>query len=154
MASQLDPQQLKVLTQLYQAVSKESQMDHPLCRDCATVTIAELDNTIMDIKRSSHHYQQFAKSPQYIETPDDGIADVLEELQEQEQHLEELLAQQEQELAQIEEETQRVAEMHKELDRLHESYWETYNAYEREALLLADTKSEVVGLLNRRFSFA
>ncbi|XP_076451800.1 beclin-1-like [Babylonia areolata] len=136
---------LKVCSALYDFMSGQSEMDHPLCEECTDHLLDRLDQELKQTEDECRDYREFLDK---LNESDDGVDEAALD-----KELEQLRAEEEkliQELERVEEEQQKVDQLivaeKEETQRLEESeakYYRDYAELKRSRIELADDQLSV-----------
>jgi len=131
---------MKVAANLFDIVSSNTDVDHPLCEECTDGLIDLMDQQLRLTEEEWNDYSQYLKKLESEET-EDNIDELLKDLdglkQEEERLLEELNC------LQVEEEATEKALKEQEavrdrLEREEERYWKEYSKHRHEFILIED----------------
>ncbi|XP_042220816.1 beclin-1-like protein isoform X2 [Homarus americanus] len=132
-------QPLKVATGLYDLVSSNSDIDHPLCEECTDALLDLMDTTLSRTQRQAHMSQQLLAS--LTDMPDTDVTALENELANLQLEEERLIK----ELAEVESEqdaAQCVLEKHEEekarLEDEEERYWREYCTHKSQLTAMED----------------
>lgn len=140
---------LQALAQLFELASSQTQVDHPLCLDCATQLKDEVEAQIQDAEREIAAYSAAAARLEAANTQPADAADFAREMQQAKdtEEQERLRAEQlEAELAEVQRELSSLQAASADIDSLEERYWHDFNDY---ALQLSAHVEERDALLSR-----
>lgn len=130
----------EAITKILEVASDKCQLDHPLCRDCSSALVKELESRINELQRDSatfaSRYDDLTSTP--MPQPDPKFeetekADVKLELRLQLQ-LKDI--QREREL--LRQEQQQLETESKELSKFERRFWEEYQDFQRELAVVND----------------
>lgn len=132
-------QPLKVATGLYDLVSSNSDIDHPLCEECTDALLDLMDTTLSRTQRQAQMSQQLLAS--LTDMPDTDVTALENELKNLQLEEERLIK----ELAEVEAEqeaAQKVLEKHEEerarLEDEEERYWREYCTHKSQLTAMED----------------
>ncbi|XP_041374609.1 beclin-1-like isoform X2 [Gigantopelta aegis] len=136
---------LIVTAYLFDIMSGQSEVDHPLCEECTDALLDQLDHQLKTTEDECKDYRDFLeKLGTKEEVVDESVLDTeLEQLRAEELTLQEQLAEVEKERAELAEMLEREKKISQELDLEDESYRKEYNEYKRQALELEDEQRSV-----------
>uniref|UniRef100_A0A069DT97 Putative beclin-like protein n=1 Tax=Panstrongylus megistus TaxID=65343 RepID=A0A069DT97_9HEMI len=149
LGNQADPgdlsHQMKITANLFDIVSSNSEIDHPLCEECTDTLIEMIDQQLKLTEDELHDYSQFLKKLQN-ETHIESIEALQEELKglrtEEDRLMYELKALQEEEKAVLNEYDAQEA-IRDRLELEEERYWKEYSKHRNEFILVEDEHRSV-----------
>lgn len=130
--------QIHIASETFKLLSSLSDVDHPLCTDCPEAVIDAYQEEIVEEEEAKHRYQQMAarlerEVKEYkLQMPE--LDKELDELRQEEERLKEKLKVTEKKRSDIAAEMERQREREKRLKAEEQSYWESFNEYQREVL--------------------
>ncbi|KAL5006135.1 hypothetical protein ScPMuIL_017293 [Solemya velum] len=125
---------LKVTSNLFDVMSGQSEIDHPLCEECTDTLLDHLDHQLKITEDECKDYRDFLEK---LGNTDenvniDGLDAELEQLKSEEIALKKQLESTEYERAKVQEQIQREKDLTKQLEDEEESYWKEYNEFKRQ----------------------
>ena len=144
---------LQVTSRLFDILTDQSEVNHPLCEECADHVIDQMDNKLRILEDECRDYKEYLETlekKQKSEGEDNTNTEELIKLQEEEKSLiseeaELLSTLQELDLEQNKLESE-IATQQKELDRINqeeENYWREYNNLKRQFFICDDELQSV-----------
>lgn len=135
----------RVKAVLFDIMTGQSTVDHPLCEECTDTLLNQLDDQLKITEEECRDYRNFLEKLENNEDKEDDAAldDELQKLQAEEEKLREQLKQVEKEQKQVQAEIQKEKEITKKLEEEEERYWKEYNEYKRQVLELDDEQKSV-----------
>jgi len=135
----------KVQAILFDIMTGQSTVDHPLCEECTDTLLNQLDDQLKITEEECKDYRNFLEK---LETSGDNgddacLDDELKQMQGEEATLREELRKLELEQTQIEKDIAKEKETTKTLEEEEERYWKTYNEYKRQVQELDDEQKSV-----------
>uniref|UniRef100_A0A0A9YDV6 Beclin-1-like protein n=2 Tax=Lygus hesperus TaxID=30085 RepID=A0A0A9YDV6_LYGHE len=134
--------QLYVTARLFDIVSANSEIDHPLCEECADVLIDLMDQQLKLTGEESEDYSQFLrklKNESIVESLD-VLEKELEQLTKEEERLNRDLDIMQEEEKDIQEECNGQENVKESFERDEERYWKEYSKYRNEFILIEDER--------------
>lgn len=132
---------LKKTAALFDMLSDNSSVDHPLCEECTDTLLQRLEQQLEQAEQDSQQYQEYLTKLSN-ETEDQSQVAALEEelnnLMREEQQLVEELRDLKEENKIIEEELEEQGKARVELERQEEEYWRQYSGHKQQLLLAED----------------
>lgn len=148
---------LQVTSRLFDLLSDQSEIKHPLCEECADFIMDQMDSRLEQIEEECKEYKDYLESLQRKQRSSDGMEDekkILSELEEKASALEKEEKDLLRELEEVEHEQKRVdSELEKQKEELRdidadeEKYWQEYNCLKRNFFLCED---EILSLSNQQ----
>ena len=130
--------QIQIASETFKLLSSLTDVDHPLCTDCPEAVLASFEAEITAEKEAKERYHQMAERLEQeveeykLEMPE--LDRELEELRREEETLKEKLKNTEKKRSEIAAETVRQREREERLKAEEQSYWESFNEYQRRVL--------------------
>ncbi|XP_050418102.1 beclin-1 [Patella vulgata] len=140
---------LKVTACLFDIMSGQSEVDHPLCEECTDSLLDQLDNQLKITEDECRDYRDLLTKLQH-ETDDvdeKALDKELKQLKAEEETLHKELAKAEEEQKIVVAKLQEEEDKSKILDEEEEKYWKEYNEYKRQALELDDEQRSIANQL-------
>jgi len=132
---------LKVTSELFDMLSDNSQVDHPLCEECTDALLQSMEQQLELAEQDSQEYQEYL-TQLGEETEDESSVGQLEtelsQLQQEEQQLMADLEQLKLEHCQIDEELNEQTKQREKLEREEDQYWKQYSKHKQELLAAED----------------
>ncbi|XP_073987028.1 beclin-1-like Atg6 isoform X2 [Rhodnius prolixus] len=149
LGTQTDPgdlsHQMKITANLFDVVSSNSEIDHPLCEECTDSLIEMVDQQLKLTEDELHDYSQFLKKLQN-ESHLESVETLREELKglqaEEDRVMYELKALQEEEKVVLKEYNSQEANRIR-LELEEERYWKEYSKHRNEFILVEDEHRSV-----------
>ena len=137
--------QLRVTSELFDILSGQSEIDHPLCEECTDNLLDLLDHQLRVTENECKDYQVFLDDLEKEgDEEDENVYDEeLKKLYEEEILLRQQLDSIENERNQVKEQTTKETEKSKRLDAEEEKYFKEYNEYKRQLLEYEDAQRSV-----------
>lgn len=137
--------QLKVTSELFDILSGQSEVDHPLCEECTDNLLDLLDQQFRTTEDECKDYNNFLETLEKSKVVEDekALDDEMKALEEEEALLRQQLESIETERTQIAELTKHEQEKVKELDKEEVKYFKDYNEYKRQLLEYEDAQKSV-----------
>lgn len=139
--------QIQIASETFKLLSSVSDVDHPLCMDCPEAVMEAYQEEIAAEEEARRRYQQMAvKLEQEVEQYKLQMPELdkeLEELRIEEERLKEKLRNTESRRSEIAAELSRQREREKRLKEEEQSYWESFNEYQRRVLQFQDEQRSV-----------
>ena len=130
--------QIQIASETFKLLSSLSDVDHPLCTDCPEVVVEAYKEEIAAEEEAKERYRQMAKRlEQEVEEYKLQVPELdreLEELRCEEEKLKEKLKSTESKRSEIAAEMARQREREEHLKAEEQSYWESFNEYQRKVL--------------------
>lgn len=135
----------KVKALLFDIMTGQSTIDHPLCEECTDTLLNQLDDQLKITEEECKDYRNFLeKLENHMEVSDDDELNTeLTKLKEQEDLLRQQLKAVELEQKQVQAEIQWEKETTRKLDEEEDRYWREYNEYKRQVQELDDEQKSV-----------
>lgn len=125
-------QDLKLQIQLFDILSDQSDIDHPLCEECADFVIEQMDNQLSILERECNEYDEYLKTiEKEEETPDeevDLLKNKLKAVQDKQSSMIKELKSLNKDQKKLDEELERYENELKRLKIDEEKYWHEYNS--------------------------
>lgn len=136
---------IRVSSALFDVMSGQSEIDHPLCEECTDNLLDQLDNQLKITEDECKDYREFLENLDSIHTEEDGSnLDVeLQQLQAEEQSLRQQLQNLETEQEHTEALLEKEREISQKLQDEEDKYWKEYNEYKRQVQELEDEQRSV-----------
>ena len=139
--------QIQIASETFKLLSSVSDVDHPLCTDCPETVMEAYQEEIAAEEEAKRRYQQMAlKLEREVEQYELQMPELdreLEELRLEEERLKEKLKSTESKRSEIAAELARQREREKRLKEEEQSYWESFNEYQRRVLQFQDEQRSV-----------
>lgn len=132
---------LKVTSQLFDMLSDNSTVDHPLCEECTDTLLQSLEQQLELAEQDSQEYQEFLARLNQETEEGSGVGELeaeLAQLRLEEQQLVEELASVKQENARTDVELEEQAKERERLEREEERYWKQYSRHQQQLLWAED----------------
>ncbi|BFZ15451.1 hypothetical protein BsWGS_18490 [Bradybaena similaris] len=135
----------RVTGQLFDLMSGQSDIDHPLCEECTDHLLDNLDHQLKIVEDESKEYREFLDRLGYSEDAinEPELDEELRQLMQEEKRLQQELAQAERDRMKIAEAMTVEKEKAKKLDEEEEKYWQEFNDQSRVAIELEDEQKSV-----------
>lgn len=135
----------KVKAMLFDIMTGQSTVDHPLCEECTDTLLNQLDDQLKITEEECRDYRNFLEKLESNENVEDDatLDDELQKLKAEEEVLRQQLKQVELEQKQVLAEIQKEKETTKKLEDEEERYWKEYNEYKRQVQELDDEQKSV-----------
>ncbi|KAL4236753.1 Beclin-1 [Mactra antiquata] len=135
----------KVKAVLFDIMTGQSTVDHPLCEECTDTLLNQLDDQLKITEEECRDYRNFLEKLETNVDNEDNIVldDELQKLKAEEEVLRQQLKQVELEQKQIISEIQKEKETTKKLEEEEERYWREYNEHKRRVQELDDEERSV-----------
>lgn len=135
----------KVKAVLFDIMTGQSTVDHPLCEECTDTLLNQLDDQLKITEEECRDYRNFLEKLDVNEDVEDDAAldDELQKLKAEEETLRKQLAQVEKEQIHVQAEIQKEKDTTKKLEEEEERYWKEYNEYKRQVQELDDEQKSV-----------
>lgn len=136
---------LKVIGHLFDIMSGQSEVDHPLCEECTDTLLDQLDLQLDFTEKECKQYNDFLNNMDTDEETVDlkTLDDELRKLQIEEKDLREQLEKVESERAELSNLIKKEKETAKQLDQEEEKYWHEYNQLKRDLHQFEDEQRSV-----------
>ena len=134
-------QRLKVTASLFDMLSDNSSVDHPLCEECTDTMLQYLEQQLDQAEQDSQQYQEFltSLSNETEESSNLGQLQVeLDSLKLEEQELVQELETLKQENEKIDSELEVQTQGKERLEEQEEQYWRQYSLHKQQLLLAED----------------
>lgn len=134
---------LKVSSVLFDIVSGQSEVDHPLCEECTDTLLDRLDQQLKLTEDECKDYREFLEKLLSVENKVDESAldEELAQLRKEESELLQQLARVEQEQRRMDQLIQEEKDAAKKLDQEEQKYYKDYAEQKRQRLELEDEKT-------------
>ncbi|CAG2103548.1 unnamed protein product [Medioppia subpectinata] len=144
-------QEMRRLRQLFDILSDQSDVDHPLCEECADFVIDQMDHQLRQLEDESKEYNDYLNLIQSEQSVDPNVNESeICELTERFKSLETIEKQLTQELNEVKEQQKKANEdidkQSHELKRLYEEedkYWHEYNNIRHQIFICEDEQQSV-----------
>ncbi|KAJ3080288.1 autophagy protein 6, partial [Quaeritorhiza haematococci] len=137
---------LKIANRLFDLISGVSNVDHPLCQDCADELTIKLEKQLSEVRKEKDSYASFLQGLQE-ESEEAGQSKITDAdvamLKEKEEHALNVLKELEKERAALQDDLRTVEDELKELDELEYSYWQDVNQLENELHAYENEKDSI-----------
>ncbi|KAI0212943.1 Beclin-1 [Lamellibrachia satsuma] len=136
---------LKVTSYLFDILSGQSEVDHPLCEECTDTLLDLLDQELKMTEDECKDYRDFLEnlSSSEEETDEKALDEELQRLQVEEETYRRQLSSVEADRDQLTQQSLKERDMSKKLDAEEERYYKAYNEYKRQVLEYEDAKKSV-----------
>ncbi|XP_063953505.1 beclin-1-like [Lytechinus pictus] len=137
---------VKVASQLFDVMSGQSDIDHPLCEECTDSLLDQLDQQLKITEDECKHYRESLEKLTEAEGHGESNEDLEKELLKLEEEEKEMIKQLEgieQERRDIQEEMKKQQNEQQELKLEEERYWQDYNEYKRQLLEFQEEQRSV-----------
>jgi len=132
---------LKVTSELFDMLSDNSEVDHPLCEECTDTLLQSMEQQLELAEQDSQEYQEYL-TQLGEETEEESSVTELEselgQLQQEEQQLMTDLEQLKLEHCQIDKELEEQTKQREKLEREEDQYWKQYSKHKQELLAAED----------------
>lgn len=132
--------QLARYEQLYAVLSSRSDIDHPICAECASILVAGFSTKLANATRERDAYALFLKTLQQAANKhqDDGgaVQKELESLRREEEEAYRQLLTLEQEKKELEDELAGLEDENRELEREEDNFWRSRNEFNEQHFTL------------------
>jgi len=133
--------QLRVSSELFDMLSDNSQVDHPLCEECTDSLLENIEKQLELAEQEAQEYQDYLHNLNE-ETEDtscvSSLEDDLQQLQLQESQLNQELETLKQEEVETESELKEAVTQRELLEQQEEKYWREYTSHKQKLLLAED----------------
>lgn len=135
----------KVKAFLFDIMTGQSTVDHPLCEECTDTLLNQLDDQLKITEEECKDYRNFLEKLENNNdcSDDASLDDELKQLRAEESTLREQLHLVETEHETVKKEIQKEKEIAKKLEEEEERYWKEYNEYKRQVQELDDEQKRV-----------
>ncbi|XP_031572939.1 beclin-1-like [Actinia tenebrosa] len=135
---------LKVATKLFDVMSEQSDIDHPLCEECTDTLLDQLDKQLKTTEEEFSSYKEFLhKLNEQQLAGDESLSKELEELQKEEADLIAQLEKVEEERKKVSEALENEKQTSRKLDDAEKAFYIEYCEYQRELLEFEDEQQSV-----------
>lgn len=135
---------LKVTSQLFDIMSGQSTIDHPLCEECTDTLLDQLDQQLKITDDELKDYKVFFEKLNDKPSLDgEALSKELEKLRKEEQELIKKLEEIEMERSKVAEKLEAEKERSKQLEIEENKYWMEYSEYQKELLESEDEQQGV-----------
>lgn len=136
---------IRVSSALFDVMSGQSEIDHPLCEECTDNLLDQLDNQLKITEDECKDYREFLENLDSVHTEEDGsnLDAELQQLQAEEQSLRQQLQNLEREQEHTEALLEKEREISQKLEDEEDKYWKEYNEYKRQVQELEDEQRSV-----------
>lgn len=136
---------VKVNSILFDIMSGQSDVDHPLCEECTDNLLDQLDHQLKITEDECKDYREFLEN---LIIPDDsaedsGLDNELRQLAAEKEALKQELEKVERERKEVAEHIESEKQTAKELEEQEETYWKEYNEFKRQVQSLEDEQRSV-----------
>lgn len=135
----------KVKAFLFDIMTGQSTVDHPLCEECTDTLLNQLDDQLKITEEECKDYRNFLEKLENNNDSTDqvNLDDELKQLRAEEATLREQLHKVEGEHDVVKKEIQKEKEIARKLEEEEERYWKEYNEYKRQVQELDDEQKRV-----------
>lgn len=142
----------KVTSQLFDIMSGQSSIDHPLCEECTDTLLEQLDQQLKITEDELKDYKVFFnKLNDKASLDGDALSKELADLRKEEEELIGKLEEVEMERGKVAEKMELEKERSKKLDIEEKKYWMEYSEYQKELLEYEDEQQRLVTVINFHF---
>lgn len=136
---------LKVTSQLFDVMSGQSDVDHPLCEECTDTLLDQLDQQLKITEDEYNDYRDFLEKlgNDSEDVNEDALDEELKQLKEEQRALYQQLESIENEHSHVLEQLEKEKQESKRLDEEEERYYKEYNEYKRQLLDFEDSQRSV-----------
>ncbi|XP_070570328.1 beclin-1-like [Ptychodera flava] len=136
---------VKVTSHLFDIMSGESDIDHPLCEECTDTLLDQLDEKLKITEDECKDYRDLLERLNQSQDHDnlESLQEEIEELKKEQLKLTEQLEEVEEERKQIADDMQREKGEVARLQQEEERYWKEYSEYKRQYLDFMDEQRSV-----------
>lgn len=136
---------LAVTARLFDILSDQSDIDHPLCEECSDTLLDQMDHQLRIAEDECKDYREFLEQLQNddLDVDSQNLEQELERLKEEERKLQEELKKIEQEQNKLEEEKKLGKNNLDQLEREEERYWLEYSDLKSKMLTFEDDQRSV-----------
>ena len=129
----------QVTSQLFDIMSGQSDVDHPLCEECTDTLLDQLDQQLKITEDELKDYKIFLDKLNDKQTLDaEMLSTELDKLRKEEAELISKLKEVEKEREKVSEKMEKERERSKQLEEEEKKYWTDYNDYQKEFLEFED----------------
>ncbi|ESO97066.1 hypothetical protein LOTGIDRAFT_226844 [Lottia gigantea] len=138
-------QRLKVTAILFDIMSGQSEVDHPLCEECTDTLLDHLDNQLKITEDECRDYRDFLTQLDHEKEDinEKALDEELKQLKLEEETLYKQLALAENQQDEVMSKLKEEEENSRLLDEEEEKYWKEYNEYKRQATELDDEQRSI-----------
>ncbi|KAK3736111.1 hypothetical protein QZH41_013528 [Actinostola sp. cb2023] len=135
---------IQVTTKLFDVMSGQSDVDHPLCEECTDTLLDHLDEQLRITEDELKDYKEFLHklNEQHL-AGDESLSNELTDLEKEEQQLIAKLEEVEEERKKVSEALEKEKQISKELDEAEKAYFIEYCEYQKEILEFEDEQQSV-----------
>lgn len=145
----VNPHNVQISAKLFDLMSGNSSVDHPLCEECTDKLLNTLDDSLQVEERELENYKELLSSLELRDVYDDTELDEeLDNLRLEEQSLVAELAKVEEEYDDIMKQRVEMNKINKMIDKEEEAYWREYCDNQKGTLELEDNQASVHNYLN------
>ncbi|XP_069122244.1 beclin-1-like [Argopecten irradians] len=136
---------VKVNSILFDIMSSQSDVDHPLCEECTDNLLDQLDHQLKITEDECKDYREFLENLSTSEdtSEETGLDDELKQLSAEKEALKTELENVERERKQMARQLEGEKEIAKGLEEEEERYWKEYNEFKRQVQSLEDEQRSV-----------
>jgi len=140
---------IKVASKLFDIMSGQSEVDHPLCEECTDSLLNQLDEQLHIAEKELHDYKHFLEQTGKFEEKNEeetALDRELEELRKEEVSLLQRLDELQNEKQQLRKENEELDKAEEDLKRKEDKYWKDYCIHRR---ALSDFQDEQISVNNQ-----
>jgi len=140
---------IKVASKLFDIMSGQSEVDHPLCEECTDSLLNQLDEQLHIAEKELHDYKHFLEQTGKFEEKNEeetALDRELEELRKEEVSLLQRLDELENEKQQLRKENEELDKAEEDLKKKEDKYWKDYCIHRR---ALSDFQDEQISVNNQ-----
>lgn len=136
---------LKVTSFLFDVMSGQSEVDHPLCEECTDTLLDQLDHQLKITEDECKDYRDFLENlgSNECDVKEEALDEELKQLKAEEEELRKQLESVELERQKVNDLIQKEKQIAKEFDDEEERYWKEYNEFKRQVQDLEDEQRSV-----------
>jgi beclin 1 len=136
---------MRVAAELYDILSGQSEVDHPLCEECTDTLLDQLDQQLKTTEDECKDYRDFLErlSSTKVTVDEASLDEELRQLEAEEEVLKSQLEEVELQKGRLEESIARETEKGKKLDEEQERYYKERNEFKRQLLEYEDAQKSV-----------
>ena len=137
---------VRVTAALFDHLSEQSEIEHPLCEECTDNLLDQLDQQLRLAEEEGKDYQNFFDhvNEQSTEDTADACHDELKQLEAEEASLRQQLSSIEDERSHVQEQIEEEQKKARELDAEEQKYFNEYNDFKRQQLEYEDSHQSVL----------
>jgi len=140
---------IKVASKLFDIMSGQSEVDHPLCEECTDSLLNQLDEQLHIAEKELHDYKHFLEQTGKFEEKNEeetALDRELEELRKEEVSLLQRLDELQNEKQQLRKENEELDKAEEDLKKKEDKYWKDYCIHRR---ALSDFQDEQISVNNQ-----